>query len=312
MSRINLINQTFGRLTVLEYSYTKNKRAYWKCQCSCGKMITTSTNLLRSGKTKSCGCLSRDNTIARNIASKGISKGYKDDLKNQRFDRLIVLEFSHVDKFSKSHWKCQCDCGNTIIVSAGSLKKGHTKSCGCLRKEIASEHGKQYKDITGQRFGKLTAISTDHQDKNGHYSWKCQCDCGNITVVRSADLLYGSTKSCGCLRENPLANASYIYNGYKYKSIKRGYDFNITFEDFLDLTQHNCVYCNTPPSNLASRKDTKIDYIYNGIDRLDNTKGYVLDNCVPCCKHCNIAKNSMTESEFLSWIEQVYNHRIKK
>jgi len=54
-------------------------------------------------------------------------------------------------------------------------------------------------DLTGQRFGKLTAISLAIPEGRTH--WTCQCDCGNELEVRSSHLTSGHTKSCGCLRK---------------------------------------------------------------------------------------------------------------
>ena len=54
-------------------------------------------------------------------------------------------------------------------------------------------------DLTGNIYGHLTVIEKDHSNKNGWY-WKCQCDCGNITVVNRRNLANGSIKSCGCSR----------------------------------------------------------------------------------------------------------------
>lgn len=67
-----------------------------------------------------------------------MTKSFKDDLRGQRFGRLTVLEFVPNDK-PKTCWKCQCDCGNTIIAQLSNLKNGHTKSCGCLNKETTKE-----------------------------------------------------------------------------------------------------------------------------------------------------------------------------
>ena len=50
-------------------------------------------------------------------------------------------------------------------------------------------------------------------------------------------------------------------------------------------------------------------YIYNGIDRIDNNKGYTIDNIVPCCHICNQAKSSFTLQEFQDWIEKVYQNK---
>jgi hypothetical protein len=49
-------------------------------------------------------------------------------------------------------------------------------------------------------------------------------------------------------------------------------------------------------------------YIYNGIDRVDNTRGYSIDNCVACCKQCNWAKRELPQQEFIDWIHRVSRH----
>jgi len=67
----------------------------------------------------------------------------------QKFGRLLVVNYSYV-KAAKSVFKCKCDCGNDFEVYAATLKSGLTKSCGCLKKEIA--RGKGYEEISYQFF----------------------------------------------------------------------------------------------------------------------------------------------------------------
>ena len=62
-----------------------------------------------------------------------------EDLRNKRFNRLKVIKLDHVDKYYNSYWLCKCDCGKQIIVTAGRLRSEHTKSCGCLHKEISKQ-----------------------------------------------------------------------------------------------------------------------------------------------------------------------------
>lgn len=61
------------------------------------------------------------------------------------------------------------------------------------------------KNLTGKRFGRLTAIEPTEEVKCRNIVWKCQCDCGNVTLVRSNSLLNGHTKSCGCLHKEQLS-----------------------------------------------------------------------------------------------------------
>ena len=97
-------------------------------------------------------------------------------------------------------FKCKCDCGNIAFVKSENLRRGSTKSCGCLRKEVYDE---KLCNLAGQRFGRLTALerADDYIDKNGeHFTmWKCECDCGVIKNIRAKSLKRGETKSCGCL-----------------------------------------------------------------------------------------------------------------
>lgn len=69
------------------------------------------------------------------------------DLTGERYGRLTVIREAEMMRYPSGipnrTWECQCDCGNVIICNTGRLKSGNTKSCGCLRKEIAAK--KNYK-----------------------------------------------------------------------------------------------------------------------------------------------------------------------
>lgn len=64
---------------------------------------------------------------------------YRNDHKGKKFNRLTVIEYSHMDKNNGAMWKCLCDCGNESVVATSRLSKGLTKSCGCLRLEEANK-----------------------------------------------------------------------------------------------------------------------------------------------------------------------------
>src|SRR5258708_3678515 len=83
---------------------------------------------------------------------------------------------------------------------------------------------------------------------------------------------------------------------------------NLTKEQFNKLINQNCYWDNKKPSQIYRRpREDQIVYYYNGIDRLDSSKGYTIDNCVPCCKNCNTAKLRMSKIEFLEWIKNIYH-----
>jgi 5-methylcytosine-specific restriction endonuclease McrA len=86
-------------------------------------------------------------------------------------------------------------------------------------------------------------------------------------------------------------SSNWIFWRYKYGAQSRGYSWEISQQDFKILTKSNCDYCGAPPYNEAK------DYTYSGLDRKDNSKGYNLENVVPCCKFCNRIKTDLLTYE---------------
>lgn len=133
MSRIkDIVGERFGKLTVVRYLRTDVKpyghTVIWECKCDCGNIVEVSTNALRSGNTKSCGCLTSENLVG------------------MKFGRLTVMDReSPKSKKTKGLWVCKCECGNVIKVNTSALKSGNTTSCGCKRKEtlrqLRTKHG---------------------------------------------------------------------------------------------------------------------------------------------------------------------------
>lgn len=160
--------------------------------------------------------------------------GAKKNLIGQKFGRLTVLEETDERNSQGSVvWKCKCDCGNIHYVSTSSLtrKEKAISSCGCYKDEVASNN--TVKDITGKRFGLLTAISRapkpEGVDRGGAW-WYCDCDCGTKNVLCSRDILQsGNTKSCGCLQSASELKIRKILNlnNIKYKT-------QYTFDDCIN------------------------------------------------------------------------------
>lgn len=138
------------------------------------------------------------------------------DLKGQRFGKLTVIKRIYKETEPKSGqaalWLCKCDCGNESVVRASALRQGQVKSCGCSGGKRNSKgqfvKRENIKDITGQRFGKLTVLKFD-RIKNGKTYWIVKCDCGTTKSVRS-DTLKVIT-SCGCdKKEQDIINLGIV------------------------------------------------------------------------------------------------------
>lgn len=115
------------------------------------------------------------------------------DLTSLRFGRLTIIRYSE-SRGGRRFWECKCDCGNTCIVSTAHLTTGETTSCGCSRKGINAI------DITGNRYGRLVAVSPTNERMAHSIKWLCRCDCGNDCTVAAIHLRNGDTTSCGCLQ----------------------------------------------------------------------------------------------------------------
>jgi hypothetical protein len=173
------------------------------------------------------------------------------------------------------------------------------------------------KDITGQRFGKLVALSFSHKKvrKTGKsvgrtYFWTFQCDCGNKKVIDRGCVVIKQTRSCGCLAKLEEKQASFnaFYRDYMAGAKKRKHVFELSKEQFRLITSQECHYCGHPPDK-ERRGTNSLNGFYkgNGIDRMNNDEGYTLQNSVPCCTFCNFAKDTMSYSDFIAWIKQVYS-----
>lgn len=170
-----------------------------------------------------------------------------------------------------------------------------------------------FRDLTGRRFGKLIVTNNHKISSCGRRAWLCVCECGNKRFIVSKYLLDGDVNSCGCLRKESsgIAARNNVYRNYRSNAKKRGIDFNLSIDDFMLLSQKPCFYCGVAPSNFSKSRWGNGDFLYNGIDRVDNALGYNVDNCVTCCKSCNISKNNRSQLEFIEWIDRAYKHLLK-
>ena len=171
--------------------------------------------------------------------------------------------------------------------------------------------GKHKMVNVGDRFGKLVVVKYNGVRKKpsgltvGLYL--CKCDCGNYTVVKTNNLTSGWTKSCGCLIRNKTmpkdqVAINKIIRSYKNGAKERGIDWKIKDSYAKELISKECFYCGAKFSNEWD------GYKYNGIDRVDNEKGYEEGNVVPCCKICNVAKHDMAQKDFVFWARPVAEH----
>lgn len=183
-------------------------------------------------------------------------------------------------------------------------------------------------DLAGKIFGQLTVIgySHSHIQPSGQKRamWDVKCSCGTLKKMSTSNLTSGSNISCGCyfnkIRKNGTfkkepgeANFNYKYLSYKTraKNHKKSLDFKLTKEQFREIILNNCHYCGCTPSMHHTNRSFNGLFISNGIDRLDSNVGYIYENCVSCCKICNIMKNNLSYDNFIKQIARIHSH-VKK
>lgn len=212
---------------------------------------------------------------------------------------LVGMQFGHLTVYSKScktgpsiydYWDCLCDCGNKKTSNSYNLLNGKSNSCG-------SNHS----NLVGKKFSCLLVQERVPNEKgNQARKWLCKCDCGNTIVFNTYRLTHGRVTNCGCKRKNKKRFFYYTWYDYKDNAKCRGILFNLTKDDFVTLIQSNCYYCGTKPKSV------------NGIDRVDNNRGYEKDNCVSCCHKCNRAKLNKSLEDFINWAIRLKNNLISK
>ena len=227
------VNKKFGKLTFISPVWVKGKitrpdttSAIWLTHCDCGNDYCVGISNPRKAIKQNlyipdCGCGARAEQDQKYIG--------------KTYNQLTVLERD--DKYKKEHqfsnkntyYKCRCTCGNIIHVRINALVAGEIKSCGCLKEKQDKINliPNKIHDLTGQRFGKLIALSYFKQP-NGEYWWHCRCDCGNYYDVRGYSLVRGDTTSCGCLLKSK--GEIQIENILKEHNIKYLYDYAL-FKD---------------------------------------------------------------------------------
>lgn len=235
----------------------------------------------------------------------------------------------------ENKWKVKCiKCNNESILSISTLsnyKKANKQRCGQCPKEHKSLKYKSG-DILGNCFELIEFL--------GGNNWKVKCiKCGRIQSQGISNMKKHIKDTC-YFCDNPSAERNpkssggrkgtnllpineRIYNYYSSRILQqnkkesRKYkEWSLTLSEFSELIHKPCHYCGSVPSSNnmwnkgATRTSANEVIEINGIDRIDSSKGYTYNNCVPCCTICNRMKSDLTNEEFLSHIKLLYDKNI--
>lgn len=287
-SKLDYTGKKFGLLTVLRPSLKKRKEnvVYWECACICGKIRYICEKVISEGRIiYCCDC------GGKKMGRKSV------DFSGRKVGDLTVIEkdYQHQKINQSPSWKCVCDCGEIKYKYSDDLVKCIGVTCRC--QEIIPSPGMIY---GGWR------VIAPILPKNFRALWSCQClKCGKI-ADRDTYHLRSNKYGCGCdisrFSDEDIA-FNRVWSGYKMKQYKG--EFTLSEEDFKFLTKQDCFYCKNPPATEFILKGKERGYIYNGIDRLDNNKGYTLKNCRTACIVCNWMKGDYEYSEFCEQLVKI-------
>lgn len=153
--------------------------------------------------------------------------------------------------------------------------------------------------------------------KNGksYTKWLLLCPSCNIAEWKFSNTLSGKKFPCKICYDRsmrktdsgPAIKRAYI--SLKANAKTRNLEVAITEEQFYQIAAQDCFYCGHPPTERRAPKEWQLPAMLNGVDRIDNSMGYILENCYPCCEQCNWAKRDLSVSEWYSWIDRIVEKR---
>jgi len=189
----------------------------------------------------------------------------------------------------------------------------------------------KYITPTFNKIGRLTILDVPEKRKKvgknkvSRVFLKCCCECGNEKWIRKDYIYNGKTQSCGCLRKDLAIEKgknqrtedgylNFLYGEKRRYAKFKNLNYEITFDEFSSLVQKECHYCGDKPKlhEGVSHNQVGIKIPINGIDRIDSSKGYSIENSVPCCSRCNSMKMSEPKDLFLKKIKEIYEHSLNK
>jgi hypothetical protein len=212
--------------------------------------------------------------------------------------------------YIKYNKRVQCAQCGTIKISTDSRKE--------LPKCIVCHTTEKQQEIVGKTIGTFLVLSYYGRGKNDAFLYNTKCTVCNKEAIKRKDCIKQETICRGCSGNNvkPTIKAprNVLLGVYKTNAKLRNYEFTITESEFDILINSKCYYCGAIPSIHKSEmryNKTKVEFLRNGIDRKDSSKGYTSENSVTCCAMCNRMKMAFHIDEWLIQITRIYKNIIE-
>lgn len=143
----------------------------------------------------------------------------------------------------------------------------------------------QFRDLTGERFGRLVVLQRDGHNKHRQLLWLCKCDCGNTKTVLGFLLSRGESSSCGCLKKESIAKVNYRHGmtktpiyGLWHAMIQRCYDKNC--HAYSRYGGRGIIVCDKWQTFEGFYEDMGDRPQGKSLERLDNNGNYSRENVI--------------------------------
>lgn len=155
----------------------------------------------------------------------------------------------------------------------------------------------------------------EHGKHKNMTAWGLMCNVCNEEFITSTNIALNAKTCYGCrysLKKSYSQESTWkhLYSGVKGRRNAKRYGFSLSLDEFIDISQRPCEYCGFDGYVVKGHREWSAFVKANGLDRVDSHDGYHLNNVVPCCRVCNVAKSYMSRKEFLAWVQRIakYNN----
>lgn len=303
----------FGKLTAIEFSHREGKKgiAFYKFKCDCGNITVKNGTSARRGHTQSCGCnyderwLKNINLFSKEQHKTHLFNRYKKAAKNRNlsfnldkedFDKFLFNECLYCSETNSNKCTLKSIKGPIVLEyngidridsSLGYFNENCITACvDCNRSKFNYDINFFLNHVENVYLYRFCSINAYEKEIN-------KLDIGNLKYLSAMQKV--------------------VFDSYRKGAISRDLSFLLTYDEVQSIVQQKCYYCGhkgTNTRNYRRKGQTLFTYITNGIDRVDPTKGYELDNVRCSCKYCNKLKLAKTEQEFLNWIQRIHLNRL--
>ena len=226
---------------------------------------------------------------------------------------IIKKGFQKKDDKKRKYIIIQCKfCGKQKLVGYYNFIRDDRKALAC---ECNGERIEKAKAAIGKTIGhyKILDFCEIKKGKNKSYQYYFDVECVNCGskhyhVLYNKNAWVDYYEGCPNCPRTKMSFSERRYKEYIQGAKVRNINWDLTLEQFEELTSKNCIYCGSKPDlHIRNIGKNTVDGYMNGIDRIDSNKGYNINNCVPCCKICNIMKSDLSKDIFLEHVSKIYH-----